>query len=197
MTNDRRCDSFSRRMAGRLILVAAVAGAAHAEQPAASRRSAHGFSFEGLEGGESRLGDLAGRAILVVNTASRCGFAPQFRDLQALFDRYRERGLTVIGVPSNDFGGQEPGSAAEIKAFCTGDYGVTFPMAAKQAVIGPDAHPFYRWAARERASAVPRWNFHKILVDRQGALAATFDSPVRPSDLRVVAAIQSALDAPA
>jgi glutathione peroxidase len=180
-----------------VISVALGAMSCHAAAQPQSRRSAHEFTFEALEGPPIRLADLAGRAILVVNTASRCGFTPQYRDLQALWRSHGPRGLTVIGVPSNDFGGQEPGGAQEIAAFCGAEYGVTFPMSGKQVVRGPDAHPFFRWAARESGAAVPRWNFHKILLDRQGRFVAAFESAVKPRDPKVLAAIEKVLSEPA
>ncbi len=115
-----------------------------------------------------------GRPVLVVNTASFCGYTPQYRDLEALWQRYRERGLVVLGVPSNDFGQQEPGSAAEIKQFCETNYAVDFPLAQKCRVIGGEAHPFYRWVAESLGEAgTPRWNFHKYLIAPDGELAGT------------------------
>ena len=120
-----------------------------------------------------------------MNTASQCGYTPQYAGLQQLYDGYRARGLVIIGVPSNNFGGQEPGSAAEIQHFCKANYGVTFPMAAKSDVVGPRAHPFYQWAAaRLGPSATPRWNFHKILIDRTGSPIGAFPSSTTPEQLR-------------
>ena len=114
-----------------------------------------------------------GRPVLVVNTASFCGYTPQYRDLEALWRRYRERGLVVLGVPSNDFGQQEPGSAAEIKQFCETNYQVDFPLTEKYRVIGGDAHPFYRWVAAQLGEAgAPRWNFHKYLIGPDGSSPA-------------------------
>jgi len=110
----------------------------------------------------SCLSSYAGRPLLVVNTASHCGYTPQYTGLQTLWSRYRDRGLMVIGVPSNDFGGQEPGGATEIGKTAQGEYHVTFPLAAKVAVKGLNAHPFYRWAAQERPQEAPRWNFPQI-----------------------------------
>lgn len=118
--------------------------------------------------------------------------------LQALWEGYRARGLVVIGVPSNDFGGQEPGTNAAIMGFCGAAFGVSFPLAAKTVVRGPAAHPFYRWAAEVLGPAnVPRWNFHKYLVDAEGRLAAAFASSVDPEDARIRAAIEGALPKPA
>jgi glutathione peroxidase len=177
------------------LLGSALAAPAVAQTPAMSRPTAYAFSFPGLDGGAIRLVDHAGKPILVVNTASQCGYTPQFTGLQQLWTRYRERGLFVIGVPSNDFGGQEPGSAAEIGKTAHDDYGVGFPLAAKTETKGPAAHPFYRWAAAERPGDVPRWNFHKYLIGRDGHIAAVFATDIEPMDARVVAAVERELKA--
>ena len=153
-------------------------------------RTAFVFAFVGLGGEPIRLVDHAGKPILVVNTASLCGYTPQYAGLQQLWKRFRERGLMVIGVPSNDFGGQEPGGAAEIMRTAQHDYGVTFPLAQKVAVKGANAHPFYQWAALERPTETPQWNFHKYLIGRNGHIAAAFPSAVEPTDARVVTAIE-------
>jgi glutathione peroxidase len=142
--------------------------------------TAHDFTFTSIDGGELPLKVWAGKAVLVVNTASFCGFTPQYRDLEAVWRRYRDRGLVVLGVPSNDFGAQEPGKAAEIKRFCE-TYDVSFPLADKQVVVGGGAHPFYRWIAAELGEgAAPRWNFHKYLIAPDGTLAGAWPSGVRP-----------------
>jgi len=158
-----------------------------------SRVTAYAFSFPALVGGDIRLADYAGRPLLVVNTASLCGFTPQYAGLQELWTEFRDRGLMMIGVPSNDFGGQEPGGATEIAETAQHQYGVTFPIAAKAVVRGPEAHPFYRWAAEARPMDVPRWNFHKYLVGRNGYIAEAFPHTVEPSDTRIKTAIGRAL----
>lgn len=160
-----------------------------------SRVTAYGFSFPGLGGGEIRLADFAQRPILVVNTASLCGYTPQYAGLQALWTEFRDRGLTVIGVPSNDFGSQEPGGAAEIANTAQLHFGVSFPMAAKSVVKGANAHPFYKWAAAARPRDVPRWNFHKYLVGRDGYLADAFPESIEPTDTRIKTAIARSLAA--
>jgi glutathione peroxidase len=164
-----------------------------AQVPAMSRLTAYAFSFDGLDGGTLRLAEHAGKPILIVNTASLCGYTPQYAGLQDLWKRYRDRGLVIIGVPSNDFGSQEPGGAPEINKTAHGDYGVSFPLAAKADVKGPAAHPFYKWAALERPGQNPRWNFHKYLVGRDGLLAAVFTTQTEPTDPRVIAAIEKEL----
>ena len=177
------------------LLASALASPSLAQTPAMSRPTAYSFSFTGLDGNAIRLANHAGKPILVVNTASQCGYTPQYAGLQQLWARYRERGLLIIGVPSNDFGGQEPGGPEEIGKTANGHYGVNFPLAAKAEVRGPDAHPFYKWAAIERPGDGPRWNFHKYLVGRDGRIAASFSTQIEPMDARVIAAIEKELRA--
>ncbi len=162
-------------------------------QAAMSRITAYAFSFSALGGGDIRLADHAGRPLLVVNTASLCGFTPQYAGLQELWTEFHGRGLTIIGVPSNDFGAQEPGGVTEIAQTAHHQYGVKFPIAAKAAVKGPNAHPFYKWAADSRPKDVPRWNFHKYLIGRDGYIAEVFPESVEPADTRVKTAIARAL----
>jgi glutathione peroxidase len=171
---------------------AMIASRQAAAQAGMSRITAYAFSFPGLAGGDIRLAEFAGRPILIVNTASLCVYTPQYAGLQELWNEYRERGFTVICVPSNDFGGQEPGGAAEITA-TTQNHHVTFPIAAKAVVRGPGAHPFYKWAAEARPKDVPRWNFHKYLIGRDGYIADVFPESVEPVDTRVKTAIARAL----
>lgn len=178
---------------GPALLGVAVSSPVLAQAPAMSRPTAFVFSFSELDGGSLRLVEHAGKPILIVNTASLCGYTPQYAGLQQLWTRYRDRGLLVVGVTSNDFGGQEPGGAAEINKTAHGQYGVTFPLTAKADVKGPSAHPFYKWAALERPGDTPRWNFHKYLVGRDGRIAAAFPSQVEPTDPRVIAAIEKEL----
>jgi glutathione peroxidase len=155
-----------------------------------SDTGAHQFSFAGLGGGELPLSAWAGKPVLIVNTASFCGYTPQYRDLEALWQSYRDRGLIVLGVPSNDFGAQEPGSAAEIKTFCETNYAVDFPLADKVKVLGAGAHPFYRWVAAELGEGgAPRWNFHKYLVGPAGELAGAWPSSVSPTSAAVTGEI--------
>ena len=176
--------------------LAAIAGVGSIRQSLAqagmSRITAYAFSFPGLAGGDIRLSEFAGRPIMIVNTASLCGFTPQYGGLQELWTEFSNRGLMIIGVPSNDFGGQEPGGVAEITA-TTQNHHVTFPIAAKAVVKGPGAHPFYKWAAEARPKDVPRWNFHKYLIGRDGYIADVFPESVEPVDTRVKTAIGRAL----
>jgi glutathione peroxidase len=203
--------SFAASLVASLVVslvagLALPAGAARAQStttspataPTTVPTTAHGFAFTSITGAPLPLDSFEGRAILVVNTASRCGYTPQYADLQAVWERYRERGLVVLGVPSNDFGGQEPGSEAEIKQFCEVNFDVDFPMTAKVKVRGEDAHPFYRWAAADLgADAAPRWNFHKYLVAPDGRLVAWFPTPTSPTSAEVTRAIESHLPEPA
>jgi glutathione peroxidase len=162
-------------------------------QAGMSRITAYAFSFPALAGGDIRLAEYAGHPVMVVNTASLCGYTPQYAGLQEIWTEFHDRGFAIIGVPSNDFGGQEPGGATEIAQTAQHDYGVTFPIAAKAVVAGPKAYPFYKWAAEARPKDVPRWNFHKYLVSRDGYLAEVFPSAVEPTDTRVKTAIARAL----
>jgi glutathione peroxidase len=163
--------------------------------PAMSRITAYGFSFAALNGNDIRLADYAGRPLLIVNTASLCGYTPQYAGLQQLWTEFQSQGLMLIGVPSNDFGGQEPGNVADIDQTAHQQYGVTFPITAKTNVRGPNAHPFYKWAAAERPKDLPAWNFHKYLVGRDGHLADAFASAIEPTDTRVKTAIGRTLAA--
>jgi glutathione peroxidase len=152
------------------------------------------FSFETLTGKPLPLSVFKGKAVLVVNTASQCGFTPQYEGLEELSKKYRDKGLVVLGVPCNDFGGQEPGGAEEIGQFCQINYGVSFPMAGKSKVTGRDAHPFYAWArAQVGILGSPKWNFHKYLVAPDGTLADWFSTPTKPSAGRVQKAIEKVL----
>jgi len=184
----------------RTILTAALAVAAGPlatrtarAQPAMSRITAYAFSFRALDGGDISLAEYTGRPLLIVNTASLCGYTPQYAGLQELWTEFHGRGLMIIGVPSNDFGGQEPGGSSEIAETAQHQYGVTFPIAAKVVVNGPEAHPFYKWAAAARPKDVPRWNFHKYLIGHDGYIADVFPSAVEPSDTRVKTAIARVL----
>jgi glutathione peroxidase len=164
-------------------------------EAAMSRVTAYAFSFPALEKGDIKLADYAGQPLMIVNTASLCGYTPQYAGLQQLWTEFHGRGLTIIGVPSNDFGGQEPGGASDIAETAQHQYGVTFPIAAKAVVKGPNAHPFYKWAADIRPKDVPRWNFHKYLIGRDGTIADVFPESVEPTDTRVKTTIARALTA--
>jgi len=162
-----------------------------------SRETAHSFDFMSIEGQPLSMERFSGKAVLLVNTASRCGFTRQYDNLQAVWERYRDRGLVVLGVPSNDFGNQEPGTETEIKQFCGVNFNVDFPLTSKVHVKGDDAHPFYRWANDELGSAAqPRWNFHKYLISPDGQLVDWFSTPTSPTSQRVLRAIEVQLPEP-
>jgi glutathione peroxidase len=165
--------------------------AAGSDAPAAD--SAHAFAFTSIEGKPLPLSRFRGRPVLLVNTASRCGFTDQYAGLQQLWDRYHERGLVVLAVPSNDFR-QELSSEAEVKQFCEATFGVAFPMTEISHVTGADAHPLYRWLGQTLGrEGRPRWNFHKVLIDGDGQPVAGWPSRVRPGDPAIVRRIERLL----
>ena len=158
---------------------------------------AYQFEFTSIDGDKLPFAEWRGRPVLVVNTASFCGYTPQYRDLEALYRQYQARGLVVLGVPSNDFGEQEPGSAAEIRQFCETNYQVDFPLTEKNRVVGGAAHPFYQWVSAQLGEAgAPRWNFHKYLVGPNGQLAGAWPSQVRPTDAAITREVEAALTKP-
>jgi len=160
--------------------------------------TAYDFQFSTIDGKPMKLAAWRGKALLIVNTASFCGYTKQYAGLQELWTRYEKAGLVVIGVPSNDFGEQEPKSEGEIKTFCQGAFGVTFPLTSKQHVVGTDAHPFYKWAAEAMGPAgVPNWNFHKYLIGRDGRLLRSFSTKLPPLSEDITGWIDKALAAPA
>lgn len=162
----------------------------------ADRATAYQFEFAGLYTPRVPLTAFAGEVVLVVNTASKCGFTPQYEGLQQIYSEYRDQGFEILGVPANNFAGQEPGTSEEIQEFCELNYGVTFPMAARTDVIGEGRHPFYAWAeAQLGESAVPQWNFHKLLIGRDGRLIRAFPTRTEPTAQEVRDAIAAALAA--
>ena len=155
-------------------------------------------TVETLEGTKQSLADYRGKAVLLVNVASECGYTPQYAQLQELYGRYKDRGLVVLGFPSNDFGGQEPGDAAQIKEFVTSKYAVDFPMMAKLHAKGPEIAPLYKTLSEETPDGIKgevKWNFTKFLVDPSGKVVARFDSPVEPMGPELTAAVEKALPA--
>ena len=157
-------------------------------------KSAHEFSFRSIDGGDLPVSTFRGKVLLVVNVASQCGLTPQYAGLEEVWKKRRNEGLIVLGVPANDFGAQEPGTEDEIKTFCETRYAVDFPMSAKEHVIGPEAHPLYKWVAEELGEdAAPKWNFHKYIFGRDGSIAGTFGSRTPPDAPELTAAIDAAL----
>ena len=152
------------------------------------------FKINSINGEELDLSSFKGKTILLVNVASKCGFTNQYDDLQNLYDNFKDKGLIVIGIPTNQFGGQEPGSEKEIKNFCETNFNITFPMTSKYEVKGANAHPIYIWAKDTFGkSTVPKWNFHKILINKNGKIEDTFASFTGPLSNKVVKKIEQIL----
>ena len=152
------------------------------------------FKINSINGEELDLSSFKGKTILLVNVASKCGFTNQYDDLQKIYDDFKEKGLIVIGIPTNQFGGQEPGSEKEIKNFCETNFNITFPMTSKYEVKGDNAHPIYIWAKDTFGkSSVPKWNFHKILINKNGKIEDTFASFTGPLSNKVVKKIEQIL----
>jgi len=152
----------------------------------AYEKLAYDFSFRSIDEGEINLANYKGKTIVVVNVASRCGFTNQYEGLQKIWSNYKNEGLVVIGVPSNNFK-QEPGSNKDIQKFCKSNFNINFPMTEKTNVIGENAHPFFKWAKENYGiSATPKWNFHKIIIDKNGKVANTFSSITKPTSKRFI-----------
>jgi len=151
------------------------------------------FTFKAIAGNTIDFNEYKGKVVVVVNVASRCGFTNQYKDLQKIWTNYKEKGLVVIGVPSDNFR-QEPGSNKEIKDFCETTFGIDFPITEKLNVIGKNAHPFFLWAKQNYgSSAVPKWNFHKIIIGKNGKVAETFASVTSPSSSKFISVIKEEL----
>ena len=157
------------------------------------------FKLKSIDGKEMDLAQFKGKPVLLVNVASKCGLTPQYDALESVYKKYKDQGLVVVGIPANNFGGQEPGTEAEIKEFCSTKYNVTFPMTGKISVNGGDKHPLYKFLTEEKTAKEfagdVEWNFAKFLVDRNGNLMARFASPTKPDEPQVTAAIEKALAA--
>ena len=152
------------------------------------------FELELITGETISLDKYEGKAVLLVNVASKCGFTKQYTDLQNLWEKYREKNLIVLGVPSNQFGSQEPGSNDEIKDFCETNFNINFPMTSKYDVKGENAHDVYKWAKDTFGkSAVPKWNFHKILIDKNGKIHDTFVSFTNPMSKKIIKELENIL----
>ncbi len=167
-----------------------------AEMPAAAAQSAYDFNLTAIDGTAMPMAAYKGKAVLLVNTASFCGFTKQYDGLQKLYETYGAQGFTIIGVPSGDFGGQELAKNSEIKEFCTSKFNIRFPMAEKSVVKGDKAIPIFKWAAASSASP-PQWNFHKYLIGRDGKMIAAYGSRTTPDAADLKAAIEKALAAKA
>ena len=158
--------------------------------------NAYSYSFKDInEEDVINLSDYKGKTLVVVNTASLCGFTYQYDGLQKLYDDYKDQGLIVLGVPSNDFGNQESGTNSEVKEFCESTFSITFPLTEKNVVKGKDAHPFFKWSKKELGfiGGVPRWNFHKIIIGKDGNAIAGYTALTRPSSKKFISEIEKAL----
>lgn len=180
------------KLAATLLLMTLGLSGAHAGEPCPALLD---HSLKDIEGTPRNLCAYAGRVVMVVNTASQCGYTGQYKGLQALYEKYRKEGFVVLGFPANDFGGQEPGSNASIKNFCESNYQVDFPLFAKVGVLASNANPLHEALARATGER-PRWNFHKYLIDRSGRQVRSFPSAVEPESKEIVQAIESMLKAP-
>ncbi|CAO6125997.1 BtuE Glutathione peroxidase [Candidatus Pelagibacterales bacterium] len=159
------------------------------------KRTLYEFSFNDVDGKTYLLSQHKNKVVLLVNVASQCGFTKQYADLQTLWDKYKNKNFVVIGVPSNDFGNQEPGTNAEIKSFCETNFNINFPIMEKVTVKGKNAHPVYLWAKESYGNATePKWNFHKILIDKKGKINDTFISTTNPQSEKVVKKIEELIN---
>ena len=153
------------------------------------------FSIKSIDGNNLELSKYKNKAILLVNVASNCGFTKQYSDLQKLWENYEDKGLIVLGVPSNQFGGQEPGTNKEIKKFCEVNFNINFPMTDKVDVKGTLAHPIFLWAKENHgSSAIPKWNFHKILINKDGKIQDTYSSLTKPTSKKIIDEIEKILN---
>ena len=160
----------------------------------ANAKNLHDFTLVGIDGKPMPMQQFDGKIVLLVNTASECGYTGQYEGLEKLWETYRDKHFVVVGVPSNDFGGQEPGKAEEIATFCKVNYGVTFPLADKTVVSGNDADPLYQWATSQAGIlGAPQWNFHKFLFDKHGNFIDWFSTPTEPMSTKITKAVDSAL----
>lgn len=191
---------------GLILTVSPVAAEDTAAPAAAAEKSDNGqaegplnFTLKNIEGQEQKLSDYRGKVVLLVNVASKCGYTPQYEGLQKVYEKYKDQGLVVIGIPANNFGAQEPGTNEEIKQFCSTKYNVTFPLMAKVSVKGDDIDPLYKWltdpATNKDFGGEIGWNFTKFLIGRDGKVVGRYESKVKPDDAEMTGAIETALAA--
>jgi glutathione peroxidase len=204
----RRVRAWGGALLGLMIGIGAPGATARVAEPANEGersketrvvQSIYDFTLKDIDGKDTNLGTYKGKLLLLVNTASRCGFTPQYEGLEKLYEQYKDRGLVVLGFPANNFLGQEPGTNAEIKQFCSSKYAVTFPMFAKISVKGKDMHPLYEFLTSKETNpkfgGAISWNFNKFLIGRDGAIVGRFGSRTKPDDKELVAAVEKALRA--
>ena len=159
-----------------------------------TKKNFYDFKIQSINDNEIELSQYKNKVVLIVNVASKCGFTKQYDDLQELYELYKNKGLVVLGIPSNQFGGQEPGSEKEIKDFCETNFNITFPMTSKYNVKGDKAHPIYLWAKQTYGnSSVPKWNFHKILINKEGKIEQTYASFTNPKSKKLISKIEEIL----
>ena len=152
------------------------------------------FRINSISGDELNLSDFKGQTLMLVNVASNCGFTKQYDDLQKLYDNFKDKGFIIIGIPSNQFGAQEPGTNSEIKDFCETNFNITFPMTSKYDVKGENAHPIYLWAKETYGkSTIPKWNFHKILINKDGKVEDTYASFTNPTSKKIIKKLEKIL----
>ncbi len=160
----------------------------------ATAQTLYDFSLQGMDGKPMPLDQFKGKVVLLVNTASECGFTPQYDGLEKLWEKYKDKGFVIVGVPSNDFGGQEPGKATEIATFCKLNYGVTFPLSDKTVVSGQGEAEVYKWAGAQAGMlGTPKWNFHKYLFSKSGEFVDWFSTPTEPMSKKILAAVEKQL----
>ncbi len=180
------------RKVGLILMLVLAVGVASAKI-----RSIYDFTLKSIDGQQVSLKSYHGKAVLLVNVASKCGFTPQYAGLEAVYEKYKDRGLVIVGIPANNFAQQEPGTNEEIKKFCSNKYNVSFPMMAKVSVLGDDKTPLYQFltdkSANPRVGGDIKWNFTKFLFDRNGKPVARFEPAVKPDSPEVAAAIESTL----
>ncbi len=159
-----------------------------------NKKTLFDFKINSIDGDELNLNDYKGKTLLIVNVASKCGFTKQYEDLQTLYDLYNHKGFIILGIPSNQFGGQEPDTESEIKNFCETNFNITFPMTSKYDVKGVNAHPIFLWSKKTYGnSTIPKWNFHKILVNKKGKIEDTFGSFTKPMSNKITSKIEEIL----
>lgn len=177
-----------------IIILSSVLVSQPKEQAAVGKKSVYDFTMKTIDGKDKSLAEYKGDVLLVVNVASQCGYTPQYKDLEEVFEKYKGKGLRILAFPANNFGEQEPGSDKEIKTFCESKYNVTFDLFSKISVKGDDQHPLYRYITKD--SPFPgdvKWNFQKYLVDRNGNIVAMFSSRVKPTDKAFIEKVESLL----
>ena len=190
---------YSVFLSALFLYAAAPAGANEPAKPEGSEKvkSIHEFTVQDIDGKDVSLADYKGKILLIVNVASKCGFTGQYEGLQKLYDTYKDKGFVILGFPANDFLGQEPGSNAEIRQFCTLNYGVTFPMFSKISVKGEDQHPLYDFLTDEKANpdygGKITWNFNKFLIDGNGKVIGRFGTRTAPTSKTVIEEVEKAL----